>query len=563
MPDMELPTLADCRAYLSKSGKYIYVQYGMDRFVSDENPNTLQNTMDNIRILPIKSDPTKKDGDSDGISDFREYSLRNVNINSPLSSTQIVNYSQKLLDNNKEVFSYEQSFNLDFGWFYSYLENTPIEFNQDLSLASIIFSGLAYHTKDESTYKVSDRVSNEEKEYYYAMSENGSDQYLNLPKAMEYYGFEKVETINLREKYADNDLIQFDIGKHDIREYAPENYTGTKTKLLSIFVRGTHGTEEWMSNFDIGNTDDWTGNNDWQTKANHKGFDVAASRSLKEIHDYMTKYNINSDNTIIWLAGHSRGGAVSGILASYLNNEGYTVYSYNFAPPNQVEYHGESDPNYNGRISPNSYKGIFNIVNADDLVPQLPLTSWEFTKYGETRPALKFSGEKVEEWLTKGIDTDSLNDNKTYQLSNLNDFTVAATVEAFNKINDTRNGCYINDGNEEKELGLYKQNNIYTLTEEYPILDDFYDLNDFVHKEELNYLAQEKIMLHQKPILFMQILSIAAAGDSKVQIRFFLGDYSSTYYENAGTKMLGFSINSGMMNPHFVDAYIILCEPTT
>lgn len=109
------------------------------------------------------------------------------------------------------------------------------------------------------------------------------------------YGFENCKTINLRNckddignYYNDNHYIQFDIGHKDISDYAPANDTN-KTNLLAIFVRGTHGTEEWYSNFDIGNTDEWQEGTDWNTKENHMGFDMAAYRALKEVYIYGKK----------------------------------------------------------------------------------------------------------------------------------------------------------------------------------------------------------------------------------------------------------------------------------
>jgi hypothetical protein len=443
-PDLVLPTFGDCYDLLEETGRYTSIKEGYEKFIIARPFDQIRA----IRVLPINSDPIKKDGDNDGIKDKNELiELRNTNI-------QTVDYTQALVDSREVIFEYSQNYKMDFSWFYSYMENPQISFNRELSLASTIFAGLAYHTTIDSDLKVSDRVSDEVNEYYYAMNLNNLKQ-SELPEIMKEYGFENVETINLREKYADNDLIQFDIGTHDMTEYTPEDYADKKTNLLSVFVRGTHGTEEWMSNFDIGNTDDWYPNNDWKTRANHKGFDVAATRSLKEIHDYMNENSINKDNTIIWLTGHSRGGSVAGILATYLIDEGFTVYDYNFAPPNQVE----TGSVYINTKSPESYNGIFNIVNADDLVPELPLTAWGFTKYGEIRPAMSLNPGDEDKWSDRNIK--SIDDNNSkYKTSPL---FLAETINAFEKVSSTRNGCYEYEKINSKKISFSDNDNLFRL----------------------------------------------------------------------------------------------------
>jgi hypothetical protein len=556
------PTLERC----ASNQNLVCVEEGLSRFMDTHTPGPdLVYHLSQIPILPINSDPTKSDGDYDGISDVKEHNLYNDKVRLTLSNTQHVDYIQAKWKDDKEIFSYEQDFKMNFSWFYEKNAGNKIEFNDDLSLSSIIFAGLAYHTSeiDISGGKVSDYVSDSSKEYYYAMDGKNVYPKQKLPDIMREFGFNDVETVNLRNctdtnniYYTDNDLIQYDIGIRDISEYKPEGYTGSRDKLVSIFVRGTHGTEEWMSNFDIGNTDEWTGQDDWTTKANHKGFDVAATRALKEIKNYLSQNQINTSNSVIWLAGHSRGGAVSGIISAYLIDLGYTVYSYNFATPNQVENNRDV---YTNTKMPSQYDGIYNIVNADDLVPQLPLESWGFTKYGETRPLMSFTLEDEQEWIIKGVETDNPIDFKEYQIST--NPSVEDTIESFNKISNTRNGCYINDGNEEKELDLYKQGYISELTNDYPTLVDFYDLYDFIYKDEVYLLDQKQVItLHQKPILFMQILGIACSSDFKIQYRFLEKSYSSNFYVDQTDKMMLFAIKSGIMNPHFVDAYIILNE---
>jgi hypothetical protein len=544
MPDITLPTFGDCYDILEATGRYMGIKEGFDRFLVSKPYDQIRA----VRILPINSDPIKKDGDYDGISDLKEFNLYNGDIRLSLSSTQIVDYSQTMYESNKEKFSYEQSFKLNFSWFFDDIKNNgEIEYNNELSLASIIFAGLAYHTYDESDY-----IADHSKEYYYAM--DGIQVYgkMILPEVMKEFGLNNVKTVNLRKchdsnwrLYSDNDLVQYDIGVRDISEYKPEGYTGSRNKLVSIFVRGTHGTEEWLSNFDIGNTDDWTGTDDWTTKANHKGFDVAATRAIKEIKQYFKENSINKYSSVIWLTGHSRGAAVSGIIAANLIDEGYTVYGYNFATPNQVEYNGYQDSNYNNDKHPNSYEGIFNIVNQEDLVPCLPMTLWGFRKYGNVKE-YTLSKDNQTRWKEKGID-------RIYQTSIA--ISPQTLANRFSDISETRNGCYIYDEDKNKQINLQNSRSLRTLLTEVPELQQYIpELNNGTSIDEIKYIYQE-------PILFMQILAGVASQDSRFNKGdFMIGSYSAEKYNIKAFDFGLFAIFSGFMNPHYVDAYILVTE---
>jgi hypothetical protein len=72
-PDLVLPTIAECRAYVIETENCVYVEKGWDRFIAAEIPQTLQYILSNVRILPIKSDPFSSDGDEDGILDIDEF----------------------------------------------------------------------------------------------------------------------------------------------------------------------------------------------------------------------------------------------------------------------------------------------------------------------------------------------------------------------------------------------------------------------------------------------------------------------------------------------------------
>ena len=499
-------------------------------------------------VLPINSHPTSADGDSDGIIDIKDVS--------PLSNKQNVKYSQNLYKDNSSKFTYDQQFNMNFTWLFE----DCTKYNRNLALALIIYAGLAYHTTyvygpflDNNT-PVSDSVSKTDGEYYYAM-EYSDGEMLILPQVMELYGFEKnsIETINLRNckddkdnYYNDNHYIQFDIGKKDISQYNKNAATNTPRNVVGIFVRGTHGTPEWYSNFDIGNTDEFHKNTDWRTKENHMGFDIAAVRAKKEIDTYLSSHDLNKDNTVIWLAGHSRGAAVSGIIATYLIADGYKVFAYNFATPNQVEVADSS------KIKFVECPGVFNIINADDLVPCLPLEGWNFVKYGENIYHESLSENQRKEWAKKDI---YAVDNIIYDIDLKHaeydnaPKALKFTLDSFNKICNKRNDCF--SPSEGDEYILYVNDELKSILEEVDPQFKYFSLKNDKKGE----------YIYQRPIVFMQILAGVAASDSHFNsILFGFGCYTADHFDGAAMSMAIYSLKSGMMNPHYVDGYIILCE---
>lgn len=70
-----------------------------------------------------------------------------------------------------------------------------------------------------------------------------------------------------------------------------------------VVIRGTNRTvEEWSSNFDIGCDSIFEGNGliprneNWEIKVNHMGFDIAATRVIKLLYEYLSQAS-NLDNT--------------------------------------------------------------------------------------------------------------------------------------------------------------------------------------------------------------------------------------------------------------------------
>ena len=183
--------------------------------------------------------------------------------------------------------------------------------------------------------------------------------------------------------YSDDDISEVYFGHHKV------TYNGETIEVIAVYVRGTNGTiEEWSSNFNIGNLyrfgqqyDAAEGklrfpNADWKRKTNHRAFDVCCNRIRTALRDYLQTFADPDAAPVFWVAGHSRGGSISNLIASYLVDEGEKVFAYTFAAPNTTA---------NTEASAAKYDCIFNLVNGDDFVPRLPMPEWGFTRYGRTR----------------------------------------------------------------------------------------------------------------------------------------------------------------------------------
>lgn len=132
-------------------------------------------------------------------------------------------------------------------------------------------------------------------------------------------------------------------------------------RLAAIVVRGTGQATEWTSNLNMG------------PGGEHTGFAGARDELLGNLRSYLAGLGLDGEagrDLKYLITGHSRGGAVANLTAARLSDEG-EVYAYTFASPT-VASGGE------GKIYPH----IFNIVNEEDLVTQVPLAGWGWYRYG-------------------------------------------------------------------------------------------------------------------------------------------------------------------------------------
>lgn len=166
-----------------------------------------------------------------------------------------------------------------------------------------------------------------------------------------------------------NDQAGFSIASKQI-----ESAAGKRT-LVFVIIRGTPlNANEWLSNADLSNSTQ-------KAAEYHEGFTRTAKQILESLDDYDTKHEVDTKSSYFLITGHSRGASVANVLAAALiNNDRFekeNIYTYTFASPNVTTDKSASDTKYDG---------IWNIVNAEDIVPTVPLTSkkWQYRKYGRT-----------------------------------------------------------------------------------------------------------------------------------------------------------------------------------
>lgn len=178
-------------------------------------------------------------------------------------------------------------------------------------------------------------------------------------------GFTNITQYNYSRKSSmfDNDFVAYSIASKMI------TYQGQEYIVYCVPVRGTPGSAEWFSNFNLG------------TSGNHTGFYRAANDILTSLKDLMNKDGYSPDRRIVWTMGHSRGAAVANIIAGeFTCSSEYSryadanhVFGYTYACPAVSKYADVSCSN------------IYNFNNPGDLIPELPKSEWGYKRYGQTR----------------------------------------------------------------------------------------------------------------------------------------------------------------------------------
>ena len=225
-------------------------------------------------------------------------------------------------------------------------------------------------------------------------------------KNIEYHGIEKsVIGIVIRGTAEDDDWDNdFDMGDKDLRDALNyqggiENYKDDYDGILSELEQGILDYEKQYAQELLHFAG---GYSDWTHTYHHAGFDIVSNRILEIVREYMDKEAEDMfDDYCFWVTGHSMGGGVANIVSAELlhswngiNSRTDNVYCYTFAAPNTFyltdnKYERDNRGIEGKKITGNyrephgvKYRCIFNIVNDDDFVPEVPMKDCNWTKYG-------------------------------------------------------------------------------------------------------------------------------------------------------------------------------------
>lgn len=247
----------------------------------------------------------------------------------------------------------------DDDWFFE----DATEYNQELAHTCAVLSA----------------VANAESAYY----QQGSTAPAYAENAFAELGFDEVSTTSYRYRSEILDEVVGVFDGTDVVAYTlatkrvVSSETGAEKVLFVVVVRGSYGSE-WLSNVKIEGATDAAGAGDDE---DHLGFTLAANEIVLDLEDRIAALGDDVECSFLF-CGHSRGGAVANLLASYSDDvsggsRALATYSdvraYTFATPactSSNEARGER------------YDNVFNVLNPSDLIPELPLASWGYRRYG-------------------------------------------------------------------------------------------------------------------------------------------------------------------------------------
>lgn len=206
----------------------------------------------------------------------------------------------------------------------------------------------------------------------------------SAPEGLFYTGSSKttkyLKEALIRDGYDRNsfDEHNFDSTTEDGATYAFAHkkvvYNSEERDLVAVVIRGTNAIQ-WKGNMNV------TGSSYIANCSNHYSFEAGAADIWQSLSRYIEKNDY--DNSMVLIAGHSRGGALGNLLAYNLTIgdaeeigvDSSAVFAYLFAVPNTT-------------LSPNNYlSNIYNICFEDDFVPNMPFNEWGYYKHGVTMVA--------------------------------------------------------------------------------------------------------------------------------------------------------------------------------
>ena len=249
----------------------------------------------------------------------------------------------------------------------NWLTKDPKTYNHNLARFAMALSSVAYCEGSGSEYG-----DLQNKNYYDALTKlgftvEGGEKCLKLAR----YGSNKPTSKD------DHQSIHYYLAHNQYKIDGEEN------DVVILTLRGTKGNE-WYDNFDIDY--DNTGKN----CDIHDGFKNGADAMQAVLTQYIEKNKLTK-NTKILITGHSRGAAVTNLLAAELDKDKnmitdtagkkseMKVFAYAYACPNTV-----ATSMIKAEKKSANFDNIYNFVNPDDFVTKVVPSKWGFGRYGTT-----------------------------------------------------------------------------------------------------------------------------------------------------------------------------------
>ena len=158
---------------------------------------------------------------------------------------------------------------------------------------------------------------------------------------------------------------------------------GSKTladgsKAILLVVRSAGYGAEWGGNMEIGKAGEEGG-----LTVDHEGFRTAADQVIGALQDYISTNAISGADTKIWVTGYSRGAATANLIANSIDDGKVTMQSGTFRTENVYADCFECprdtrDANAGDAL----YGNIHNIINSIDIVTEVAMQGWDFSRYG-------------------------------------------------------------------------------------------------------------------------------------------------------------------------------------
>ena len=176
----------------------------------------------------------------------------------------------------------------------------------------------------------------------------GSDS--NVNKFLEGMGFTDVAFVDNFNKYPDS------CNYVHAKKALPDGRTVVAVVIQSSSEDSTAKEYGWKQNFIVNGED--------QASGEHFALAKAADKVIADIEA------LGDSNTVFWVTGQSRGGALADLISKRLGDQGKNVYGYTFESPAVVDADAVKG----------DYGYIHNYLCRDDIVPKIPM--WGMTRYG-------------------------------------------------------------------------------------------------------------------------------------------------------------------------------------